>query len=376
MGTRFGIESTYEFEFINYDSEGIRHSFINAGDLIQFVYSEQIGGELPTYRLDFASKRDDSLVEYSEKKPFKIVVYNEGKDQVFSAWLIPTKIKREKIGDDKYITNSWGMLVANGYYHIPKKYITDKQSSKKTVEETVKEYDFTFNSDLDDKDEMYWIRPNISAKRFVDDVVKRAFVPDSFPVIGIECHNGERIFNMLNYHKLKDREATKVNPDDGLLVNNWQLLEEPGLLNDFYGYEREVSLYKLEEGIREDHSYTHKPSLSNVGEVPVLNRKKSADVEIYCENVHDTWDEAKLRALAGWCIFGNKSIVLNLTKQIFHPMRIFDIIEFQEFKIPHGKLGGYSQYLGGKYVITKKLFYLNNQTFKTTLIVSKEFLNE
>jgi len=341
-----------------------------------FSLIEEAGNVLPTWELQLNSLDEKAIQLLNEKNPLTVTMGFDQQVQATSE-LIPVSMGTMDISDDERVMVVKGVLNAPGYSANSKYLLSEKKSALEVMEETASEF---FDTDLDpnkSEDEQVWIRPYTSAKRFVNELWVRGDLPGSTPMIGISA-DGTFVVRSLSKVKI-GKKWTFVNNLEGDFntipyMDNPLLNFDTGFLNAWFGYGREVRERDLDTDILQiiqEEIQVQQTISSELIRNPDVGLRRD-HISFLSENVHANYNRARLRNLAYLTTQSMANLEIKV-RDLFRDFRVLDPVEVQvpDQEEPQQS----SEFLSGKYIITKVARNLSANSLTTILKLSRETVN-
>lgn len=182
------------------ESEGLT-DFLQAEDLITFVLREQAGNKLPSFEFQF--KTNSTEVVAAVLKDGAAITAMLGVDLITApiyVRLTPTEVVKTAdvggVGRGVVMIHIIGLLNSLGYFG--NQMLSLELPSSMLMPLIVSPY-FKYKTNIaKSEDEQYWVQPNISTQKFVEDIWLHSFVPApfNFQAVGITVEGWFKFFNI------------------------------------------------------------------------------------------------------------------------------------------------------------------------------------
>lgn len=371
-----GVDGQYIFKFKIGDID----DFIREEDLEIFKIIEEAGNALPTFTLHFLTDSELVLSQLHEGNDLQ-VSFGPSLNDLTDAKLVVTTMGPTRSGDSKRHVSVNGMYSALKYLSADKMSMTAKMSGIEALKSVVSKHfstQGTFNVQASN-DKQNWVQSNIPDRLFVNECWMHSDIPNSFLACGISM-DGKFI--------LKDIKADLKTPfkwrftNDGNEVNDvayhgdFGINVDHGFVNNWVGYPREKPIYNLVTGETTTISEQAKPIVALTQEIAKRAEieKRHAVAGVINDNVHPNFWQAYLRNVINLVSFGAVDLVLSYDGQ-YIPMRVLDQVMFKEDSIANQKVES-AEFHSGIYYINRIARTLQNRQFVTTVVISRESLNQ
>ena len=380
------VEDQYVFKFSITRSDGVVFKdFIKEPDLKAFTLIEEAGNTLPTFELAFKTE-DASIIPYlNEGNVLDITFGRSLKDEN----LVDAKFSILRLNYNKFGESQYSIYVSGLYAAI--KYLSEDViaqypsiSGVAAIKQVVDTYMTTDFNVTTSSDSQTWLRPNISAKAFVNQTWMHSYIKDSFIAIGIDS-SGTMILRDMNlsvkpyaevpqYNFTTDPDPTKIT--DVLYDGDYVVESNTGFMNYWMGYGREKRVYDFETGV--DSDVLEEPSilLTNSAEFTRTSDivKKTSEAGFTNTNVHANYWKAYHQNLQSLALFSSHKISFSF-QNLYVPVKVLDVVGFSDIEI-NAKTLEQAGSSAGKYFVSKVSRTLSNRQFVTTVQLCRETINE
>jgi hypothetical protein len=366
-----GNEITLKFKL------GDLEDFVSVWDLKTFMFIEEAGVTLPTFKLIF-NTLDESVMKYLNEGASLMVSFGGESLDSFAISIICTSTIMHKMGNDSHLVSIVGIYDALEYIISPQLYISNSSESAINALNTVMSKYFNIDFDpLSSEDNQIYIQPNISDKKFAQHLLSQIKFSNSAPVSGI-TYGGD--FRVRDIKKLASepyswkftKEVQDKNKDIG--YEGGDILEaSSGMINSMYGYGRNIYELNFEDGtsnINTDISTSVFSNSSTPSRKSTIEERMGAIVPIN-DNIDSDFYKTNLRnAMYNFtCSQYKKNIrFVNLYKDI----KVLDLVMYQENSVENDFT---LEYTSGLYVVTKVVRNISAGFLQTTCEICRESLN-
>ena len=377
-----GVKGQYKFQF----SIGDLKDFIAESNFVSFKLEEKAGNLLPIFELSFKFTDDSIISRLNEGNVLKVTFGRDfgDRDDMRNAELLITKVEYYRLATSIYLASCKGILNAIDYVTDRRLRITDSLSSYEAISLVASDHFVVESNRSSVEDAMNWIQPNITDKKFVDQMWERSYVADTFPAIAITAEKKFLIKDLRllsSQSSLEDNLAWRFTTFDiqntgTILVDEPPIyMEQSGFINNLFGYGKRQIVNNLEEG-----TFT---SLAVEPEEPFLSQGKllrsaNADLRqtqhaLNSENVHANFQEAKLQNVINLGVFGSVVVSLKFSG-IYKPVNLLDVVQLRDDTTVPSRVFS-SEYFSGLYIVTGVTRALISKSLITFVELSRESLS-
>jgi len=366
-----GIEGQYVVRF----SLGDTVDFVSPENLLEFTLIEEAGNVLPSFEFIFSLEDTTDLLYKLHEGNTLSVSMGADTQGMTTVELVPLSRTIEKQGDSRYLVRLTGLYNAM-------EYILDCKSrafaSKSGVEvmKTVAGSHFTVDSNVDSSnDSQTWIQPNVSDKKFMNNLWVHSDMNTSFIAVGITSDGNFVIRDIIT---LLDQDphwrfVKQETGRDNEIIYDGDFVVDPdtGFLNQWVGYERTRVVSDLKTGSQTSIS----PSLNSMfiegalEKLSTVGRRVAESTVINTDNTHAKYWESRLHNITHLAVFSSFKLFVSYQKR-YVPMKILDIgyISDKESEAKQSAVLSHS----GQFLITKISRSLTNNQFVTTCELNRE----
>ncbi len=371
-----GVEGQYVYKFSIAD----KNDFIETQDLDFFSSIEEAGNVLPAWDIGFKTE-DNTLFElFNEGNDFK-VSFGVTKDDMVEIPLIILSRQVTKSGDNKYQITGSGLFSNIKYITTPYTYITDNISGVEAITEIIgRDFNQIDSNITKSNDSQYWIQPNTTNKKFIDELWMHSYLPNSFLGIALTS-TGKFIIKDLQ-QSIKNGFSFKLTPKASVNSKNEinylgdAIIEgNSGFINCLAGYQREKPIYTIEGDTHELLTENITPMTAMMKQLARRSEgnRRSDIYGIQNDNTHDNYWNATLRNLSSLAIFSTEALTVSYFNY-FNNIKPYDIIMYKEDQLDNLKKQS-EEYQSGLWIVGTISRSINNNTFNTTLKVYRESFN-
>lgn len=365
--------------YLYFDIDGYKDFLNGGGDIISFVIHERAGGDLPIFDLVFRTGQVDVIPKINEGTPINCKFGRSAEDS--DDMILRIQKYEMKIESTHYMLFNIKGIVGSPKYLKESKIEYWKNRKATDVIKAVagqhllyKEHKTGISPSADTQT---WIRPNTTSNVFIEKVWRHMYISETdFYVYAIN-KMGEFILGQ--YSKITGKkEDWKLdnNSDDAISFrSDYVIRSKSGLTNAIGVYDRERRVHHIEEGTDQAVKTPSKlpvlagGSLNVSSEDPVFQGRGV----LMHENIHANYNKAELNNKSKVILHGTTEIEVRLNIN-YEPFEIFDLVLFNHVPIDKDQQLD-KGFLSGLYVITDIKRYYNEKTFGTTLVLSKDALN-
>lgn len=347
----------------------------NEDDFISFVISEEAGNVLPTFEFVFLLEKDkEDLLKYLNEGNIVKIRIGVSPDDAVEVELAIMNMTVERSGKHLWNIFLTGVLNKLPYMMESKIFSTDQISGVECIEQVVSNYFSTEFNVPTSTDKQYWIQPNVSDRKFVNDVWLHSYRPGSFLAMGITC-DGKFILKdpkLDQSYKWKfdhrDPEAIKYHSDYVLKIRS-------GLMNSWVGHGKDRTVFDADGGeyVEESESFEPLLAMTNVFHRSSEVTQKASDFRIQNINVHDNYWAAQKRNITSSALFSSVTIDVEFG-DMHRPIKVLDRVLFME-QVADSTFQDLL-FLSGYYYVTKVVRHIQDKAMHTTVRLSREALSE
>ncbi len=369
-----GIDKQYYFKF-NIDNN---EDFIHSSDLDYFNFVEESGGGLPTWEIAFYTEDSSILKIFNEGNDFEVSYGIDLNSNFKDMKLHITKFIQLKHGEEKFYLQAFGTLSNIKYIVNAKTLITDKKSGVEVMHDIGGEYFRKVDSNTSSStDKQYWVRDNISAKKFLTELWMHSYLSNSFLGYGVNINNDLviRDFSKLGSTP-KFTFSNAENKENITYVPDYVIDNESGFINCFSGYGLARPVYTVED---DTHSVTEEDYKKILAMVSKINRKsdvetRSVALGIHNENTHDKYWQAASRNVQGLSIMSSVKNTFTFGR-VLNDIQVLDLIEFFDDELNSTSETSIDTY-SGLWVVGHVGRSVSASSFTTTIEVYRESYNK
>lgn len=368
------VKSQYRLRFKLSNLE----DFITNDDLIEFTIIEEAGNLLPIFKLDFFTYNEEVIRLLNETNALE-VSFGKDANEMYDVSLYVTRLESEKQGKGKRLIATTGLAGSLEYLNNPKVLITEEMSGIEAMTLVANQH---FDVDVDPEvsdDLQCWIQPNMSDRRFINQIWMHSYLVNGFIGVGISA-DGTFIVRDLK-SKAGEEFDWKFTPtpsgsSDIVYDPDPKIIINGGFINHWLGYGRENLELALEDGTSELISEEARPILALTEEIARkanMERKFHSSV-VRTTNVHENYWRAAQKNLTNLAILGNVKIVLSYTG-VFQRTRVLDLAMFKDEDISDASQKASAEYHSGLYYISKVSRTFSAKQLCTVVEMVRESLN-
>jgi hypothetical protein len=375
------VAVSVEGQFYLSFSVGNEEDFLTLNELLEFTTVEEAGNVIPTFELHFRTNREAVLGLLHEGNDLK-VSFGRSSSETEEYFLSVTELQSNDIGNFRQIS-CVGMLSKLRYLVNPKKSITDSLSGVEVLKTIAENNGFFFDSNIEkSQDAMNWIQPNIPDRKFVSNICKHSYIPDSFLAHGISMDGRFVLRDIRKLGKETEPKWLFVQKDP---TSDSEILYEPnpkvetnsGFLNYWLGYGQEQATFSLEDEDLRSISEDIKPSVALTEDVARRSdiEKRYQGTALQNENTHPNYWKAALQNLTNLAMFGALQVTTSFNDD-YKDIRVLDLVSYSDPSIDASSPLGSSKAQSGLYIVSKVARSVVNKQLATTVILVRESMND
>lgn len=350
---------------------------INDGDfdtdeIDELMLIDEVGLGLPELRFKFMTTKDSLVEKYSEPRAKiklgigKTNVEESGNFEVF-----------KKLGSDgaegegKKQRMIWAHLAQIDYLNKQRmEHYDDEDNLKKSSEvfqTVVGRYGLTAEVEETD-DKMLWLQPNITDRKFLEDVVWHGYFGDGDPALSTLTRAGKAIYKP--FSKIKTVKGTIGNNDQADYKSNYfDTHVNDGFMSAWGGSKRKIPQHWIEDGTDETIDVEVKQLILGTGMKE--DSVRTMEAQFIGDNVHKNWHKALVQ---NQILRGSLSAVtLEFQFDKFVPLYPLDYVKV-DWQKQDG--GGSNQPIGGEWLVIGSRIIIARGTYQQVIKVSRERLLE
>jgi hypothetical protein len=366
-----GNEITLKFKL------GDLEDFVSVYDLKTFLFIEEAGCVLPTFKLIF-NTMDENVMKYLNEGADLEVSFGGESLNSFVVGVVCTSVVMHKMGNDSFFVSMVGIYDALDYIIHPQLYISNSPESAIEILNIVMGKYFVIDFDpTSSEDNQIYIQPNISDKKFAQHLLSQAKLSNSAPISGI-TYGGD--FRVRDVKKVASEpyswKFTKDVQDKAKDIGyeSGDILEaSSGMINSMYGYGRNIYELNFDDGTSEINTDTSTSVFSNS---LTPSRKSSIEERMGCivpltENIDPDFYKTNLRnAMYNFTCSQYKKTVRFVN--LYRDIKVLDLVMYQEISVMSDST---LEYTSGLYIVTKVVRNISAGFLQTTCEICRESLN-
>lgn len=375
-----GVEGQYRASF----SIGDIRDFLKEEQLLCFKVIEDTSNIIPIFQLGLKIF-DEKILKYINEGKELVVSLGRNINEMDESHFKITKSVPTRDGEHKIMIQMVGCYSVMKYLTDRKVYISPKQTSVEVMRSVISAYPhFTFSTNISSaQDKMNWIQPHIVDRQFISHIWTHAYIPDSFPAVGITINGEFRFRDVKKIAKEKPKFSflitKKENKKPGEIIYEipYNYENSSTAKNQVYAFGKEKLVANLEAGdftllVQESVQPTLAMSKDGMTDKDIEPRydehsNQSAD------NVHPNFWKAKIQNLVNLFTFATVKLSLTFMHD-FQKIHVLDLVYFKEEELKSGRKFA-SETITGLYVVTKVTRVIENKVFKTHVEMCRETPN-
>ena len=369
------VENQYYFYF---DIGGNTEFADGGGKIVSFVIEEFAGGSLPMFEFVFTTANFDILKNINEGTTINCT-YGKDSDHTDELSMMIQKFEYALQSSQFLLITCRGYV--GGTTALTQCEIAgyENQTSLDVIK-AVASIDYKVKSDAKTpSDSQNWIRYNIPANRFIQEVWEHSYInDDNFLIYGINRHNEFMINDYKNATSGKEvwKFSSQTDAQDSIAIqSNYRIQSNHGLLNNISVYQKERRVFDVETGLVEKViTPDKKPILASGKKLNIQDKdpKNYGKVRTTTEAFHDNYHKAFYNNTSKIALYGAVEVHIT-TDSEFKKFELYDLAKFEN--IQQDKDGLDTELLSGLFLITKISRYWAGNTYLTSITLSKEALN-
>jgi len=343
---------------------------INNFDLFQSLVIEQhSGGILPSFEL-VLSLPDTKIMK--EFKINKLITIGFGKTDAelryYKFRLV--NFSSTLVDDNGFTIFLSGVSDVLDYIFNTKIEVFDNKASYQALQGGV-----TLDKKIEYTDSciQHWIKYNISEKQFVEDVLERTYIPNSYPIFGLNIEKKLLVYDAKKQFA-KGPKVTFKHQDvqsDTIVGFESMSIESNNVLQNFMSSGKELISLEPKNWKR----ITHKTDLKSLNGKNYydkkLNTKYATEIDSY--NTHPMYFDAKVTNYAKWNQLQMYKVNLVVVNQ-FVTNDILTILDPVKL-VNHSGQHQYDE-LGGKYLVESIIYKISRERTSQRFILVRDFIND
>jgi len=356
----------------------------NGGSLIHFIIQESSGGDLPLFEMHFRSNITETIVMVNEGNKISCRFGISEKDAVDVSMVIQ-KVELNRDSDNFISFIIKGFIGNHQFLNESKIEGFKNKKSVDVIKKTTEDCGFNYKAHktgIDPtNDTQNWIRYNQSPKSFIENTWKRSYVSDDDFLV--YCINKESTLVLAQYSKIALAEPKWVLDVNGLTENSivynsdYVIRNNSGLNNMIGVYNRERNEINIESGeISKIKTPNKKPILASSKTLNIPKDEPTSFLKncVKDDNTHSNYNISVLNNFSKVILHGTTEIEVVLASK-FLPFEIFDTVLFLNDPIDKKEQSDIGM-IAGNYIITEIRRFFHDNVFGTSLVLSRDSLNE
>lgn len=370
------IKDQYYFYF---DIGGDADFTDGGGSISSFVFEEFAGGSLPMFEFVFVTSRFEILPKINEGT---VINCTFGIDSDHTEEMVMTIQKFEYTVQSAQFLRIMCRGFIGGTEHLSKCEIKGwKSKDSLAVIKDVAGLNYSVKSKATTpSDTQNWIRPNIPANAFIQQVWEHSYISDTNFLIYAINRRGEFVINdyknaTSGSEKWKLGEKSSAGSNSISIHPGYRINSNHGLLNNIAVYTKERVVYNIETGKHVLVSTAKsKPILASGSKLNVQSKdpKSTGKVMSTHEAHHSNYHKAYYNNKNKIALYGSTEVHVE-TDAKYLKFELYDLVKFNNIKQHDNEKD--TEALTGLFLITRISRYWANKNFGTSLTLSKESLN-
>ena len=357
------------------------NDFLSFEQLLTFTIIEEAGNILPTFRLEMQLIEEEVIKKFNEGNVLW-VMYGRDQDHMKKSKLRIMRLDTYPVGNDTRVVLLRGFLDTMGWLNTTHCKLYPNMTAIEVMQNVAGQFFTPELNGLVSQDRMNWIQPNISYKRFINEVWMHTNLTNTVPLVAITM-DGRFIVKGINQLEKIDWKLTY-----GDLVNDryipyqggYSLESRSGFFNSWFGYGREKKVFDWETG---NTVFSEEDVKVFLAQAKSLNRQSETEprydnASFRNDNVHPAYWDAFLKNMS--YLTSGSSVKLSCRViDYYFDVSVLDSVLF----LDRIQGVGYDQtkaeaekFVSGRYVVSKVVRNISNRQFSMMLELNKETMNE
>lgn len=356
--------------------------FLSFEQLLTFTIIEEAGNVLPTFRLEMKLIEEEIIKRFNEGC---VLTMSYGRDDqhMKTSYLRIMRMDTYPVGNIERAVMLRGFVDAMGWLNTTHCDYYPNMTAIEVIQATAGQFFRVDTNGLVSQDRMTWIQPNISFKRFINEVWMHMNLPNDVPLVAITMDKRfivkginqlEKVDWYLTYGDLMNRE--NYIPYQG----GYSLEARSGFFNSWFGYGRRKKVFEWESGNTQFYEEDAKVFLA---QAKSLNRQANIkprydNASFINDNVHPDYWNAFLKNMA-YLVSGSNVKLSCRVVDYYFDVTVLDSVLFLDSIQGVGKdqtKYQAQQFVSGRYVVSKVVRNISNKQYSMMLELSKETVNE
>ena len=344
---------------------------INNFDLFQSLVIEQhSGGILPSFELVLSLPDTKIMKEFKINKLITIGFGKTDADLRYYKFRL-VNFSSTLVDDNGFTIFLSGIADVLDYIFNTKIEVFNDKASYQTLKGGVSS--LTPKIEYTDSCIQHWIRYNISEKQFVENVLERTFIPNSYPIFGLNIEKKLFVYDAKKQFA-KSPKVTFKHQDvqsDTIVGFESMSIESNNVLQNFMSSGKELISLEPKNWKRK----THKTNLNSLNGKnyydKTLNTKYTTEIDSY--NTHSKYFDAKVNNYSKWNQLQMYKVNLVVVNQ-FVPNNILTILDPVKL-VTHQGQHQYDE-LSGKYLVESIIYKISRERTSQRFILVRDFIND
>lgn len=323
-----GIENQFVFDLRLHDG---RIPIMEAGDILSFGTSEQVGNDPPHFNFKIRCADSDLTAQLQDGRPVD-VTFGVSSTQFETFKGYPLKVQRNSDGRGTFIYDVAGTAGVGPSYYAATKTGTSKPRKSEDIARTVASRYFNASTDLSSNSQQVWMQPSISDKQFLDHLVERASAPGGWVASAIGLKGNKwRLEDMTRRVQGDYDWRFTLNPRElkDVMYVAHHVLNRGGMTNAIAGYGRQLTTFDTESGsynpIEVKQLGAFGPAVK--GFMDLISR--AGAVRTRTPNMHPEYHQAQTANKVNAAAFSAYSVMVSFRKT-WRPFQPLDTVLFLE----------------------------------------------
>jgi len=370
-----GVEGQYVLKF----KIGKFDDFLAESDLEEFTIIEEAGNVLPTFDL-LCRVRFPEVIAYLNEGNILEAAFGQRQSEMINSRLLIMNKELIGTGLSLYTVRLKGISCYPGYLSDSKTRVLGPMSAIEAVSQVVRSWFKTNFNVSSSQDNQRWYQVGICDKLFINHLWIHAWLPNSFPAVGITC-DGTFVLRDVRVlagqkYKWKLVPYTPVKNEEIGFSGDYSVKSESGFYNQWMGYGRERHVLNLDTGDAKVESPNPigpiLPVASKLDRYGQVQSKKD-ESGFLSENVDPNYHKAYLQNLSSLAVFSSTGIEVSYAGR-FKNTRVLDLVMVTDKDIRTPSQAAEAQ--SGLYLVGRVTRTFTNKTLDTSLRLTRESLSQ
>lgn len=355
--------------------------FLAFEQLVTFSIIEEAGNVLPSFLLEMELIEEEVIKAFNEGNPL-FVEYGRDLEHLKMCRLRILRMDTNPAGNDKRMVLLRGLLDEMGWLNTTHCNLYPNMTALEVMRKVAEPY-FLFDTTLTSQDRMNWIQPNISNKRFVNEVWMHTNLPGAAPLVAITADKRFIVKSTAQLNNEIKWKLTSGNLIDDTFIpyqGGYSLESRSGFFNSWFGYGRHKKVFDWEAG---NTIFSDQDVKVFLAQAKSLNRQADTkprydNASFRNDNVHPAYWDAFLRNMSYLTSGSSVKLTCRVVNYYFD-VSVLDSVLFLDRIQGVGENQSKQEaqrFVSGRYVVSKVVRNISNRQYAMMLELNKETMNE